>query len=75
MSASPGQWLVLLGYAAILVVLVRPGSQGPAFVEQVGTAMSNLVSASTGGGGTWTSTTSTGVQAGGSASSGTSARG
>ena len=54
MSSSLGQWLVLLGYAAILVVLVRPGSQGPSFVTSVGTAMSNLVSASTGGG-SWSS--------------------
>ena len=52
MSQSFGQWLVLLGYAAVLVVLVRPGSQGPGFVNAVGSAMSNLVSASTGGG-TW----------------------
>lgn len=54
MSDSFGKWLVLLGYAAVLVVLVRPGSQGPTFVTSVGTAMSNLVSASTGGG-TWAS--------------------
>jgi len=54
MSSSLGQWLVLIGYDAILVVLVRPGSQGPSFVTSVGTAMSNLVSASTGGG-TWAS--------------------
>lgn len=57
MSSSLGQWLVLLGYAAILVVLVRPGSQGPTFVEDVGTAMSSLVTASTGGG-SWNSGTS-----------------
>jgi hypothetical protein len=54
-----GKWLVLLGYAAVLVVLVRPGSQGPTFVSDVGTAMSNLVSASTGGG-SWSSTGTTG---------------
>lgn len=50
MSDSFGKWLVILGYAALLLVLVRPRSQGPAFVSAVGTAMSNLVSASTGGG-------------------------
>ena len=49
MGDSLGQWLVLLGYAAVLLVLVRPNSQGPGFVTAVGTAMSNLVSASTGG--------------------------
>ena len=49
MSDSAGKWLVLLGYSAVLLVLVRPGSQGPGFVSAVGSAMSNLVSASTGG--------------------------
>ncbi len=49
MSDSFGRWLVLLGYAAVLLVLVRPNSQGPGFVSSVGTAMSNLVTASTGG--------------------------
>ena len=48
-SDSFGKWLVLLGYAAVLLVLVRPNSQGPGFVSAVGGAMSNLVSASTGG--------------------------
>jgi len=56
MSDSIGKWLVLLGYAAVLVVLVRPGSQGPTFVTDVGTAMSALVTASTGGG-SWSSGT------------------
>lgn len=50
MSEDVGKWIVLLGYAAVLVVLVRPGSQGPAFVTDVGNAMSSLVTASTGGG-------------------------
>ena len=49
MGESAGKWLVLLGYSAILLVLVRPNSQGPGFVNAVGSAMSNLVSASTGG--------------------------
>ena len=49
MGDSAGKWLVLLGYSAVLLVLVRPGSQGPGFVSAVGSAMSNLVSASTGG--------------------------
>ena len=51
MSQDLGKWLVLLGYAALLVVLVRPNSQGPTFVEDIGTAMSNLVTAATGGAG------------------------
>ena len=49
MSDSFGKWLVLLGYAAVLLVLVRPNSQGPGFVTAVGTAMSNVIGASTGG--------------------------
>ena len=49
MSGAMGQWLVLLGYAAILLVMVRPKSQGPGFVNAVGSAMSNVISASTGG--------------------------
>lgn len=49
MSDAFGKWLVLLGYAAVLLVLVRPKSQGPGFVSAVGTAMSNVIGASTGG--------------------------
>lgn len=52
MSDAFGKWLVIIGYTAVLFVLVRPGSQGPSFVNAVGSAMSNLVKASTGGG-TW----------------------
>ena len=51
MSESFGKWLVLTAYCAILFVLVRPGSQGPNFVAQVADGMSNIVNASTGGGG------------------------
>ena len=36
---------------AILFVLVRPGSQGPALVTGVSGALSGLVNAATGGGG------------------------
>lgn len=61
MSGDIGKWLVLLGYAAVLVVLVRPGSQGPTFVTDVGNAMSTLVTASTGGAASW----STGAAAAG----------
>ena len=50
MSESFGKWLVILGYTAMLLVLVRPNSQGPSFVNAIGSAMSNLVKASTGGG-------------------------
>lgn len=50
MSDSLGKWLVIIGYTAMLFVLVRPNSQGPGFVNAIGSAMSNLVKASTGGG-------------------------
>ena len=49
MSDSFGKWLVLLGYAAILLVLVRPNSEGPTFVTDVGNAMASVIGASTGG--------------------------
>lgn len=49
MGDSFGRWLVLLGYAAVLLVLVRPNSQGPSFVDSVGDAMTNVIGASTGG--------------------------
>ena len=49
MSGDIGQFIVLLGYAAILVVLVRPGSLGPGFVTSVGTGMSSIIKAATGG--------------------------
>lgn len=50
MSDALGKWLVIIGYTAMLFVLVRPNSQGPGFVNAIGSAMSNLVTASTGGG-------------------------
>lgn len=50
MSDAFSKWVVILGYTALLFVLVRPRSQGPAFVNAIGSAMSNLVKASTGGG-------------------------
>lgn len=46
-----GDWLIALVYVAGIFVLVRPGSQGPAFVTAIGNSMSALVNASTGGGG------------------------
>lgn len=37
---------------ALVLVLVRPGSQGPAFVGKVGDSLKGLLTAATGGG-TW----------------------
>ena len=50
MSDALGKWLVILGYCSVLYVLVRPNSQGPQFVEGVGTSMASVINASTGGG-------------------------
>lgn len=44
-------WLILLLYVAILFLLVRPGSKGPALVDTVGSTLVNLVTSVTGGGG------------------------
>lgn len=49
MSGDIGQFLILLGYAAILVVLVRTGNGGT-FVTSVGGAMASIINAATGGG-------------------------
>lgn len=47
---SMGEWLILMGYTAIIFVMVRPGSQGPALVSAIGSGTAALVNASTGGG-------------------------
>ena len=47
-----GEWLVLMAYVAIIFVLVRPGSQGPSLVTAIGSSISNVTRAATGGG-TW----------------------
>lgn len=50
MSRSASTFVILLGYTIILVVLVRPKSQGPTLVSNAGTAVSNVIKAGTGGG-------------------------
>ena len=42
--------IVLIVYLAIIFTLVRPNSQGPALVTNIGSALSNLISTATGGG-------------------------
>jgi hypothetical protein len=42
--------LVLIIYLAIVFTLVRPNSQGPQLVTGIGTSLSSLINASTGGG-------------------------
>ncbi|MHB1595396.1 MAG: hypothetical protein ACYCO9_16435 [Streptosporangiaceae bacterium] len=52
MKHSIGSAVVLFMYVVILFVLVRPGSQGPKFVGNVGSGIGSVVKAGTGGG-TW----------------------
>jgi hypothetical protein len=49
-SGDVGTWLVGVIYVAIIFVLVRPNSQGPALVTAVTGGMTNLLSSATGGG-------------------------
>jgi hypothetical protein len=51
---SVGEWLVLMAWVAMIFVLVRPGSQGPSFVTDIGKSFASVIGASTGGG-TWAS--------------------
>ena len=46
-----GEWLVLTVYCAMIFVMVRPGSQGPALVTAIGNSISAVTNAATGGGG------------------------
>ncbi|MDA8316516.1 MAG: hypothetical protein M0010_15305 [Actinomycetota bacterium] len=52
MGGKLGAAVVIFAYAIVLFLLVRPGSQGPALVGNVGTGLSNVIHAGTGGG-TW----------------------
>lgn len=52
LTGSFGQFLVGIVILAGVFVMVRPRSQGPQLVKNVGSALTNLVSAGTGGG-TW----------------------
>ena len=55
MSRDVGSFLTGIIIIAVLFVLVRPGSQGPALVKYVSGALTGLVNAATGGGG-WAAT-------------------
>ncbi len=60
MSRTAESFLTGIIIIAVLFVLVRPGSQGPALVSGVAGALSGLVSAATGGGGWGASATKKG---------------
>lgn len=49
-SRSIGEFLILIAFGAIVVALVRPGSQGPALVNALGNSTTGLVTAASGGG-------------------------
>ena len=49
MGDSFGRVAILIGYAAVLLVLVRPNSQGPGFVKAIGNATTSVIGAATGG--------------------------
>jgi hypothetical protein len=51
MTGEIGKFLAGIIILAILFVLVRPGSQGPTFVENIANGLTNLINAGTGGGG------------------------
>jgi hypothetical protein len=46
------QAVVIFAYAIVLFLLVRPGSQGPNLVGKIGSSLSSVIKAGTGGG-TW----------------------
>ena len=50
MSREIGSFLTGIIIIAVLFVLVRPNSQGPALVKNVSGALTGLISAATGGG-------------------------
>lgn len=42
--------IVLIVYLAMLFTLVRPNSQGPSLVKNIGDSLNNLIKSATGGG-------------------------
>lgn len=44
------QAVIIFAYAIVLFLLVRPKSQGPSLVSALGTSLSSIIKAGTGGG-------------------------
>lgn len=44
------QAVLIFAYAIVLFLLVRPGSKGPSLVGRIGTSLSSVIKAGTGGG-------------------------
>lgn len=51
-SSAVGAFIILIGYAMVLFLLVRPGSQGPNLVSGITGGTANVIKSATGGG-TW----------------------
>jgi hypothetical protein len=51
--------VIIFAYAIVLFLLVRPGSLGPNLVNSLGTSLSGVIKAGTGGG-TWAAPSTTG---------------
>lgn len=47
-----GRAVVIFAYTIVLFLLVRPGSKGPTLVTAIGSSLSGIIKAGTGGG-TW----------------------
>lgn len=52
MSGKIGSAIVIFAYVIVLFVLVRPKSQGPTLISNIGKATASVIKAGTGGG-TW----------------------
>lgn len=52
MGGKIGAAIVIFAYAIVFYLFVRPGSQGPSLINSMGSALSNVIKAGTGGG-TW----------------------
>lgn len=50
MTKDLGAFLIGIVYLSVLFVLVRPGSQGPTLISNVGNSLTGLIKAGTGGG-------------------------
>jgi hypothetical protein len=46
------QAVILFAYAILLFLMVRPGSKGPSLIDAIGTSLTGVIKAGTGGG-TW----------------------
>jgi hypothetical protein len=48
-KGSVGAFILIFGYVLLLFVATRPGSQGPTLVSNFGSALTNVITAGTGG--------------------------